>query len=41
VIDIVVGSNHIIEYLVLENLTKVTQKVDINEMVKNFTKDVN
>jgi len=37
-IDIVVGSNHIIEISGPKNLTKVTQKIDINEMVKNFQK---
>ena len=37
-IDIVVGSNNIIEISGPKNLTKVTQKVDINEMVKNFQK---
>jgi hypothetical protein len=37
-IDIVVASNHIIEISGPKNLTAVTQKVDINEMVKNFQK---
>ena len=37
-IDIVIGSNHIIEISGPKNLTKVTQKVDINEMVKSFQK---
>ena len=37
-IDIVVGSNNIIEISGPKNLTKVTQKIDINEMVKNFQK---
>ena len=37
-IDIVVASNHIIEISGPKNLTAVTQKIDINEMVKNFQK---
>ena len=37
-IDIVVGSNNIIEISGPKNLTKVTQQIDINEMVKNFQK---
>jgi hypothetical protein len=37
-IDIVVGSNHIIEISGPKNLTKITQKVDINEMVQTFQK---
>jgi hypothetical protein len=37
-IDISVASNHIIEISGPKNLTVVTQKIDINEMVKNFQK---
>jgi hypothetical protein len=37
-IDIVIGSNHIIEISGPKNLTKVSQKVDINEMVQSFQK---
>lgn len=37
-IDISVASNHIIEISGPKNLTTVTQKIDINEMVKNFQK---
>ena len=37
-IYIVVASNHIIEISGPKNLTKVTQKVDINEMVQTFQK---
>jgi hypothetical protein len=37
-IDISVASNHIIEISGPKNLTAVTQKIDINEMVKNFQK---
>lgn len=35
-IDIVVASNHIVEISGPKNLTKVLQKVDINEVVKEF-----
>lgn len=37
-IDIVIGSKHIIEISGPKNLSMVTQKIDINEMVKNFQK---
>lgn len=37
-VDIVVASNHIIEISGPINLTKTIQKVDINEVVKNFQK---
>jgi hypothetical protein len=37
-IDIVIGSKHIIEISGPKNLSTVTQKIDINEMVKNFQK---
>ena len=37
-IDIVIGSRHIVEISGPKNLSTVTQKIDINEMVKNFQK---
>lgn len=37
-IDIVIGSKHIVEISGSKNLSAVSQKIDINEMVKNFQK---